>query len=63
MYCTVLYCKVRAEELVDGARDRVTLDLTAQSLDKKDLFSESDPFYIVYRRNPNNSETLVYRSG
>ena len=34
-------------------------DLTAQSLDKKDLFSESDPFYIIYRRNPDGSETLV----
>ena len=34
-------------------------DLTAQSLDKKDLFSESDPFYIIYRTNPDNSETLV----
>ena len=34
-------------------------DLTAQSLDKKDLFSESDPFYIVYRTNPDGSETLV----
>lgn len=53
---------VRAEEHADGTRDRVTLDLTAQSLDKKDLFSESDPFYIIYRRNPDGSETLVYRS-
>ena len=34
-------------------------DLTAQSLDKKDLFSESDPFYIVYRTNPDGTETLV----
>ena len=52
-----------ARTIIRHARDRVTLDLTAQSLDKKDLFSESDPFYIVYRRNPNSSETLVYRSG
>ena len=38
------------------------LDLTAQSLDKKDLFSESDPFYCVYRTNEDESRTLVYRS-
>jgi len=56
------YIHIRAEELVDGTRDRVTLDLTAQNLDKKDLFSESDPFYIVHRSNPDGTETLVYRS-
>lgn len=56
------YIQIRAEELVDGTRDKVTLDLTAQNLDKKDLFSESDPFYIVHRSNPDGSETLVYRS-
>ena len=37
-------------------------DLTAQSLDKKDLFSESDPFYCVYRTNDDETRTLVYRS-
>ena len=37
-------------------------DLTAQNLDKKDLFSESDPFYLVYRTNQDGEDTLVYRS-
>ena len=37
-------------------------DLTAQNLDKKDLFSESDPFYCLYRTNEDDSRTLVYRS-
>ena len=37
-------------------------DLTAQNLDKKDLFSESDPFYCLYRTNDDDSRTLVYRS-
>lgn len=38
-------------------------DLTAQNLDKKDLFSQSDPFYCVYRTNADTEErTLVYRS-
>jgi len=53
---------VRAVEVSDGSRDRVTLDLTAQNLDKKDLFSESDPFYCVYRNNTDGTDTLVYRS-
>ena len=69
--------ELRAVEISDGTRDRVTLgtshsgrillsllpsDLTAQSLDKKDLFSESDPFYCVYRTNDDDLGTLVYRS-
>ena len=37
-------------------------DLTAQNVDKKDLFSESDPFYCLYRTNEDQSRTLVYRS-
>jgi len=53
---------VRAVEVSDGTRDRVTLDLTAQNLDKKDLFTQSDPFYCVYRNNTDGSDTLVYRS-
>jgi len=53
---------VRAAEISDGTRDKVTLDLTAQNVDKKDLFSESDPFYCVYRRNMDDTDTLVYRS-
>jgi len=56
------YLVVRAVEVSDGTRDRVTLDLTAQNLDKKDLFSQSDPFYCVYRRNTDGTDTLVYRS-
>jgi hypothetical protein len=41
---------------------RICVDLTAQNLDKKDLFSESDPFYLVYRTNEDGEDTLVYRS-
>jgi hypothetical protein len=41
---------------------RFCVDLTAQNLDKKDLFSESDPFYLVYRTNEDGEDTLVYRS-
>jgi hypothetical protein len=40
----------------------ICVDLTAQNLDKKDLFSESDPFYLVYRTNEDGEDTLVYRS-
>ena len=36
--------------------------MTAQNLDKKDLFSESDPFYCIYRTSDDGSRTLVYRS-
>jgi len=53
---------VTAVEISDGTRDMVTLDLTAQNLDKKDLFSESDPFYCIYRLNNDNEDVLVYRS-
>ena len=31
-------------------------------MDKKDLFSESDPFFTVSRHNPDDSYTVVYRS-
>jgi len=41
---------------------RICVDLTAQNLDKKDLFSESDPFYLVYRTNEDGEDTLVHRS-
>ena len=74
--CGVL--EISAVQITDGTRDKVTIgivienmvlylryflvDLTAQNLDKKDLFSESDPFYCIYRQNDDNSRTLVYRS-
>jgi hypothetical protein len=31
-------------------------------LDKKDLFSESDPFFTISRLNPDGTHTIVYRS-
>ena len=31
-------------------------------MDKKDLFSESDPYFTISRVNPDGSDTLVYRS-
>ena len=43
-------------------RKRTCSDLTAQNLDKKDLFSESDPFYCIYRQNEDGEDSLVYRS-
>ena len=35
---------------------------SGSNLDKKDLFSESDPFFTVSRINPDDSYTVVYRS-
>ena len=31
-------------------------------MDKKDLFSESDPFFTISRLNPDGTHTIVYRS-
>ena len=37
-------------------------ELTGSNLDKKDVFSESDPYFTVSRMNADGSNTLVYRS-
>ena len=37
-------------------------ELTGSNLDKKDVFSESDPYFTISRVNPDGSDTLVYRS-
>ncbi len=45
-----------------GLADKIIFELTGSNLDKKDMFSESDPFFTVSRENPDGSDTLVYRS-
>ena len=45
-----------------GLKDRITFELTGSNLEKKDVFSESDPFFTISRLNPDGSDTLVYRS-
>lgn len=52
---------VYAEEH-SGHKDTITFEFTGSSLDKKDLFSESDPFFTISRANPDDTWTLVYRS-
>lgn len=52
---------VYAEEHT-GHKDTITFEFTGSNLDKKDLFSESDPFFTVARSNPDDSWTVVYRS-
>ena len=41
---------------------QIRFELTGSNLDKKDLFSESDPYFTISRMNPDGSDTLVYRS-
>lgn len=45
-----------------GLKDMILFELGATNLDKKDLFSESDPFFTISKVNSDDSETLVYRS-
>jgi len=45
-----------------GLKDTITFEYTGSNLDKKDLLSESDPFFTMSRMNPDGSDTLVYRS-
>ena len=45
-----------------GHKDTITFEYAGSNLDKKDLFSESDPFFTVSRVNPDGSDTVVYRS-
>lgn len=52
---------VYAEEHT-GHKDTITFEYSGSNLDKKDLFSESDPFFTVSRINPDDSYTVVYRS-
>jgi len=52
---------VYAEEHT-GHKDTITFEYSGSNLDKKDLFSESDPFFTVSRHNPDDSYTVVYRS-
>ena len=43
-------------------KKKLLLLCSGSNLDKKDLFSESDPFFTVSRINPDDSYTVVYRS-
>lgn len=52
---------VYAEEQT-GLKDKITFEFTGSNLDKKDLFSESDPFFTISRVNADKSDTVVYRS-
>lgn len=52
---------VYAEEHT-GLKDTIMFEFTGSNLDKKDLFSESDPFFTLSRMNPDGSDTVVYRS-
>ena len=45
-----------------GLKDVIEFELSGSNLDKKDMFSQSDPFYTISRVNPDGSDTLVYRS-
>lgn len=45
-----------------GHKDSITFEFTGSNLDKKDLFSESDPFFTISRENPDDSFSVVYRS-
>lgn len=42
--------------------DLLTLQLTAQKLDKKDLFGKSDPFFVVSKQTQNGQFSPVYES-
>ncbi|KAF8562468.1 hypothetical protein P879_11414 [Paragonimus westermani] len=50
-----------AEE-VSSCKDELILDISGQSLDKKDLFGTSDPFLAFYRVNEDGSRTVVHRT-
>ncbi len=52
---------VYAEEQT-GFKDKIKFEFTGSNLDKKDLFSESDPFFTISRYNPDGTHTIVYRS-
>jgi hypothetical protein len=41
---------------------QITFELQGSNLDKKDVFSESDPYFTISRCNPDGSDTVVYRS-
>ena len=47
---------------IDNQIKKLLLLCSGSNLDKKDLFSESDPFFTVSRINPDDSYTVVYRS-
>eukprot|EP00095_Tigriopus_kingsejongensis_P004026 maker-scaffold5_size1054832-snap-gene-2.8 protein:Tk04026 transcript:maker-scaffold5_size1054832-snap-gene-2.8-mRNA-1 annotation:"Copine-8" len=45
-----------------GLADQIQFELSGSNMDKKDMFSQSDPFFTISRVNPDESDTLVYRS-
>ncbi|CAL4110824.1 unnamed protein product, partial [Meganyctiphanes norvegica] len=56
--------KVYCEENTHVKEEYFTLQFGCENLEKMDLFSESDPFLIMYRKTPGQTETFipVYRS-
>ena len=44
----VVTSSIDAEEQT-GFKDKITFEFTGSNLDKKDLFSESDPFFTISR--------------
>ena len=57
--CGVIY--IYSEEQTQ-IKDVITFQFSGSNLDKCDVFSESDPFFVVNKTNPDGSDTLVYRS-
>ncbi len=57
--CGVLCCVLEEKA---GLKDKVCFEITGSNLDKKDVFSESDPYFTISRVNADGSDTVVYRS-
>ena len=43
-----------------GLKDTITFEYTGSNLDKKDLLSESDPFFTLSRMNPGMNLFIYY---
>lgn len=52
---------VSAEE-VSTCKEILTMQFSANNLDKKDLFGKSDPFLVFSRTNEDNSTTVVHKT-
>lgn len=51
-----------AGEEVTSDSEKITLNMVGEDLDKKDLFSNSDPFLIFYKKNPSNEYIAVHKT-
>lgn len=52
---------IMAEE-INTSNQRVTLQLGAQKLDKKDMFGKSDPYFNIHKKMSPGKWSLVYKS-